>query len=187
MLQVHAPPFVTKENPSDGQGHAPSFSRAQKRRSFLKKKGRPAVSSSNETKTTTDDQSVPKDIDLIALPQLCFPGEAFWTFSNILEEHFSSVHGDDGISWFFSLVRWVESSPWESRGLLSLPGFHRRLWEPDTWSGGSVLQTHTGESYCSQTAWVKYLPLCTQIWNGKIAQYYLYVILFQTKRFQWIN
>ncbi|XP_060798627.1 DENN domain-containing protein 3 isoform X2 [Neoarius graeffei] len=74
VLQVHAPPFVTKENPSDGQGHAPSFSRAQRRRSFLKKKGRPAVSSSNETKTTTDDQSVPKDIDLIALPQLCFPG-----------------------------------------------------------------------------------------------------------------
>lgn len=98
VLQVHAPPFVTKENTSDGQGHAPSFSRVQKRRSFLKKKGKPAVSSSNGTKTTTDDQSVPKDIDLIALPQLCFPGEAFWTSSNTLEEHFSSVHGDDGIS-----------------------------------------------------------------------------------------
>ncbi|KAB5530741.1 hypothetical protein PHYPO_G00132890 [Pangasianodon hypophthalmus] len=75
VLQVHAPPFVTKENTSDGQGHAPAFSRVQRRRSFLKKKKeRPAVSSSNETKTTTDDQTVPKDIDLIALPQLCFPG-----------------------------------------------------------------------------------------------------------------
>lgn len=75
MLQVHAPPFVTKENTSDGQN---SFSRVPKRRSFLKKKKeRSTVSSSNGTKTTTDDQSVPKDIDLIALPQLCFPGEAF--------------------------------------------------------------------------------------------------------------
>lgn len=78
VLQVHAPPFVTKEHRSDGQGHAPAFSRGQKRRSFLKKKKEKAsVSSSNGTKTSTDDQSVPKDIDLIALPQLCFPGEAF--------------------------------------------------------------------------------------------------------------
>lgn len=76
VLQVHAPPFVTKENRSDG--HTPAFSRVQKRRSFLKKKkDKPTVSSSNGAKTSTDDQSVPKDLDLIALPQLCFPGEAF--------------------------------------------------------------------------------------------------------------
>ncbi|KAI4888590.1 hypothetical protein NFI96_007708, partial [Prochilodus magdalenae] len=80
VLQVHAPPFVSKE--TDVDGHGPAFSRVPKRRSFLKKKReRPAVSSSNGTKTTTDstasradDLSVPKDIDLIALPQLCFPG-----------------------------------------------------------------------------------------------------------------
>lgn len=76
VLQVHAPPFVTKEKTIDGEGYAPAFSRVQRRRSFLKKKKEsPSVSSSNGTKTTTD-QSVPKDIDLIALPQLCFPGEA---------------------------------------------------------------------------------------------------------------
>ncbi|XP_060752878.1 DENN domain-containing protein 3 isoform X1 [Tachysurus vachellii] len=75
VLQVHAPPFVTKENTSNSLGHASAFSRVQRRRSFLKKKKeRAAVSSSNGTKTETDDQSVPKDIDLIALPQLCFPG-----------------------------------------------------------------------------------------------------------------
>ncbi|XP_047006717.1 DENN domain-containing protein 3 isoform X1 [Ictalurus punctatus] len=74
VLQVHAPPFVTKEKTIDGEGYAPAFSRVQRRRSFLKKKKEsPSVSSSNGTKTTTD-QSVPKDIDLIALPQLCFPG-----------------------------------------------------------------------------------------------------------------
>lgn len=78
VLQVHAPPFVTKESTSDSLGHAPAFSRVQRRRSFLKKKKESlTVSSSNGAKTATDDQSVPKDIDLIALPQLCFPGKAF--------------------------------------------------------------------------------------------------------------
>ncbi|XP_035381446.1 DENN domain-containing protein 3 isoform X3 [Electrophorus electricus] len=79
VLQVHAPPFVAEESVTDG--HAPAFSRAQKRRSFLKKKKeRPAVSGKNGTKNNNpdihiaDDLSVPKDIDLIALPQLCFPG-----------------------------------------------------------------------------------------------------------------
>lgn len=101
MLQVHAPPFVTKENTSDGLGHAPAFSRVQRRRSFLKKKKeRPGTSSSNGTgtKTTTDDQSVPKDIDLIALPQLCFPGEAFGSSSNSSEELFNTVKVDNNIS-----------------------------------------------------------------------------------------
>ncbi|XP_072531434.1 DENN domain-containing protein 3 [Salminus brasiliensis] len=82
VLQVHAPPFVFRESQTDGHGHAPAFSRGQRRRSFLKKKReRAAVSSSNGTKTidssstsSADDLSVPKNIDLIALPQLCFPG-----------------------------------------------------------------------------------------------------------------
>lgn len=91
MLQVHAPPFVTKEKTSDGDGHA--FSRVQRRRSFLKKKKeRSAVSSSNGTKTTTDDQSVPKDIDLIALPQLCFPGKVpFFKASEIFRKNSSAL------------------------------------------------------------------------------------------------
>ncbi|KAJ8386819.1 hypothetical protein AAFF_G00166140 [Aldrovandia affinis] len=78
VLQVHAPPFVTRETP--GEAHGPSaFSRVQRRRSFIKKKrDRPAASpSANAAKgseATTEDISVPKDIDLVALPQLCFPG-----------------------------------------------------------------------------------------------------------------
>ncbi|KAM9493641.1 DENN domain-containing protein 3 isoform 1-T1 [Clarias gariepinus] len=73
VLQVHAPPFVTKGDTSDDQGYASAFSRVQRRRSFLKKKRERSESSLNGTKIATDDQSVPKDIDLIALPQLCFP------------------------------------------------------------------------------------------------------------------
>ncbi|KAM9385934.1 DENN domain-containing protein 3 [Pholidichthys leucotaenia] len=82
VLQVHAPPFVSKETNSS-QVIAPAFSRVQRRRSFIKKKRRDcaAESLSNgeasgraDTLSTTEDASVPKDLDLIALPQLCFPG-----------------------------------------------------------------------------------------------------------------
>ncbi|XP_064839037.1 DENN domain-containing protein 3-like [Oncorhynchus masou masou] len=84
VLQVHAPPFVTKESVSSetkGQGHAPAFTRIQRRRSFIKKKrGRPGTANGEAAKGsdgwggTTEDISVPQDLDLIALPQLCFPG-----------------------------------------------------------------------------------------------------------------
>uniref|UniRef100_A0A8C7X374 UDENN domain-containing protein n=1 Tax=Oryzias sinensis TaxID=183150 RepID=A0A8C7X374_9TELE len=85
VLQVHAPPFVSKETNSS-QVIAPAFSRVQKRRSFirkvrLKKRDRSTDTLPNgdsvsrpEGTSTTEDISVPKDLDLIALPQLCFPG-----------------------------------------------------------------------------------------------------------------
>lgn len=92
VLQVHAPPFVSKESASDHHGHAPAFSRVQRRRSFMKKKRNRASTPSDDpakgnaepsssvattaATTSTEDISVPKDIDLIALPQLCFPGDA---------------------------------------------------------------------------------------------------------------
>uniref|UniRef100_A0A3P9ME30 DENN/MADD domain containing 3a n=1 Tax=Oryzias latipes TaxID=8090 RepID=A0A3P9ME30_ORYLA len=82
VLQVHAPPFVSKETNSS-QVIAPAFSRVQKRRSFIRKKKRDRSTdtlpngdsvSRPEGTSTTEDISVPKDLDLIALPQLCFPG-----------------------------------------------------------------------------------------------------------------
>nr|XP_019957482.1 PREDICTED: DENN domain-containing protein 3-like [Paralichthys olivaceus] len=82
VLQVHAPPFVTKETNSN-QAIGPAFSRVQRRKSFIKKKRRDRVAEtlSNgdtanraEVSSVTEDISVPKDLDLIALPQLCFPG-----------------------------------------------------------------------------------------------------------------
>ncbi|KAM6972971.1 DENN domain-containing protein 3 [Aplochiton taeniatus] len=84
VLQVHAPPFVTKETSlSDLKEPAPSFSRVQRRKSFIKKKrDRPTVGVTNGESTNrvdggasdTEDISVPKDLDLLAIPQLCFPG-----------------------------------------------------------------------------------------------------------------
>ncbi|XP_075907823.1 DENN domain-containing protein 3 isoform X2 [Nelusetta ayraudi] len=82
VLQVHAPPFVSRETNSN-QAIGPAFSRVQRRRSFIKKKRRdravespPNGEASNRTEASaaTEDISVPKDLDLIALPQLCFPG-----------------------------------------------------------------------------------------------------------------
>lgn len=78
VLQVHAPPFVSKETNSN----QPAFSRVQRRKSFIKKKRRERTEtvsngeSTNraEVSSVTEDISVPKDLDLIALPQLCFPG-----------------------------------------------------------------------------------------------------------------
>ncbi|KAK7898355.1 hypothetical protein WMY93_019208 [Mugilogobius chulae] len=78
VLQVHAPPFVSKETNSS----QPAFSRVQRRKSFIKKKRRERTEtvsngeSSNraDVSSVTEDISVPKDLDLIALPQLCFPG-----------------------------------------------------------------------------------------------------------------
>ncbi|KAM9839076.1 DENN domain-containing protein 3 isoform 2-T2 [Aulostomus maculatus] len=81
VLQVHIPPFVSKETNSS-QTIGPAFSRVQRRRSFIKKRrDRTADASHNgetanrsEASSATEDISVPKDLDLIALPQLCFPG-----------------------------------------------------------------------------------------------------------------
>lgn len=78
VLQVHAPPFITKDRSCNGgvdQGVAPAFSRVQKRRSFKKKKReRPVSTLSNSSQASESEElSVPQNIDLIALPQLCFP------------------------------------------------------------------------------------------------------------------
>ncbi|XP_035285111.1 DENN domain-containing protein 3 isoform X2 [Anguilla anguilla] len=79
VLQVHAPPFVAKEAAGEGPGPN-AFSRVQRRRSFIKKKRERPEGAARDADAvrngegTSEDISVPKDIDLVALPQLCFPG-----------------------------------------------------------------------------------------------------------------
>ena len=88
VLHVHVPPFVSKEHAGNPQGYRALSRAVQTRRSFIKKKReRPAAPPSDpgaggETEGgeeggggLTEDVSVPKDIDLMALPQLCFPGK----------------------------------------------------------------------------------------------------------------
>ncbi|KAJ8273365.1 hypothetical protein GJAV_G00100790 [Gymnothorax javanicus] len=79
VLQVHTPPFVVKEAAEEVPG-ANTFGKLQRRRSFIKKKRKGPDGPASEADVikngegTTEDISVPKDIDLVALPQLCFPG-----------------------------------------------------------------------------------------------------------------
>ncbi|XP_035386557.1 DENN domain-containing protein 3 [Electrophorus electricus] len=75
ILQVHSPPFVTKESLREpGLG---GFGRGQCRRSFIKKTSDRSMvvpGSTTASEQPKEDVSVPKHLDLVALPQLCFPG-----------------------------------------------------------------------------------------------------------------
>ncbi|XP_063055848.1 DENN domain-containing protein 3 [Engraulis encrasicolus] len=85
VLQVHAPPFETRKGRAADGGGQVAFSRVQRRRSFIKKKERTAAAFPGESRPAGEedaapDISVPKDIDLVGLPQLCFPGGlSLWT------------------------------------------------------------------------------------------------------------
>ncbi|XP_073536036.1 DENN domain-containing protein 3 [Phyllobates terribilis] len=79
ITSVFVPPFVLKEEAQSSTAVQSPYQRVAKRRSFRKKKERPKVESgtgnnADYRETTTEEISVPKDIDLIGLPQLCFPG-----------------------------------------------------------------------------------------------------------------
>ncbi|XP_051721391.1 DENN domain-containing protein 3 [Ctenopharyngodon idella] len=71
VIQVYAPPFVFNvSEPAVG-----NFIQTQLRCSFIKKKtDRPVINTGNPKDEITEDVSVPKDLDLVALPHLCFPG-----------------------------------------------------------------------------------------------------------------
>ncbi|XP_057285696.1 DENN domain-containing protein 3 isoform X1 [Pezoporus wallicus] len=89
VLSVFVPPFISRDDtPVMNAGNNLNKS---KRRSFRKKKERPKVenvkSLNVEQKAPdTEDITVPKDIDLLGLPQLCFPGGLYIT-SESKEDH----------------------------------------------------------------------------------------------------
>ncbi|XP_067304595.1 DENN domain-containing protein 3 isoform X2 [Pseudorasbora parva] len=73
VIQVCAPPFVFKDSVSEPA--VGNFNRTQLRCSFIKKKtDKPVINTGNPKDEITEDVSVPKDLDLVALPHLCFPG-----------------------------------------------------------------------------------------------------------------
>lgn len=71
------PPFISRD---DTQViNAGNSLNKNKRRSFRKKKEKPKIENvkslnGEQRAPDTEDVTVPKDIDLIGLPQLCFPG-----------------------------------------------------------------------------------------------------------------
>uniref|UniRef100_A0A8B9EVT1 DENN domain-containing protein 3 n=1 Tax=Amazona collaria TaxID=241587 RepID=A0A8B9EVT1_9PSIT len=89
VLSVFMPPFISRDDTQ--VMNAGNSLNKSKRRSFRKKKERPKVenvkSLNVEQKAPdTEDITVPKDIDLLGLPQLCFPGGLYIT-SESKEDH----------------------------------------------------------------------------------------------------
>ncbi|XP_072426027.1 DENN domain-containing protein 3 isoform X2 [Chiloscyllium punctatum] len=80
VRSAHVPPFITRDIPHCGH-IAPSFIRTPRHRSFRRKKdfkhATSGISSTNagHKEPQTEEISVPNNIDLQGLPQLCFPGE----------------------------------------------------------------------------------------------------------------
>ncbi|TRZ09144.1 hypothetical protein HGM15179_017964 [Zosterops borbonicus] len=89
VLSVFVPPFISRD---DVQViNAGNNLNKSKRRSFRKKKERPKIENvkslnGQQKAPDTEDVTIPKDIDLIALPQLCFPGGLYVT-SESKEDH----------------------------------------------------------------------------------------------------
>uniref|UniRef100_A0A8B9BVW8 UDENN domain-containing protein n=1 Tax=Anser brachyrhynchus TaxID=132585 RepID=A0A8B9BVW8_9AVES len=83
VLSVFVPPFISRDDIHMANTSANNLNRS-KRRSFRKKKEKPKFenikSVNGEQKAPdTEDITVPKDVDLIGLPQLCFPGGLYIT------------------------------------------------------------------------------------------------------------
>ncbi|XP_053571371.1 DENN domain-containing protein 3 [Bombina bombina] len=92
IISVFVPPFVSKEEIQNAVPTQNNFQRAGKRRSFRKKKEKPkpdltSPHSTEQKESATEEISVPKDIDLNGLPQLCFPGGLQLTLEP-KEDHF---------------------------------------------------------------------------------------------------
>ncbi|XP_022358033.1 DENN domain-containing protein 3 isoform X7 [Enhydra lutris kenyoni] len=71
VLSVFVPPFVTKEDSQTAGVPSATLSKAR-RRSFRKKRDKPKTEPWKGL--PPEDVSVPDGVDLLALPQLCFPG-----------------------------------------------------------------------------------------------------------------
>uniref|UniRef100_A0A8C7BAH3 UDENN domain-containing protein n=1 Tax=Neovison vison TaxID=452646 RepID=A0A8C7BAH3_NEOVI len=71
VLSVFVPPFVTKEDSQTAGVPSATLSKTR-RRSFRKKRDKPKTEPWKGL--PPEDVSVPDGVDLLALPQLCFPG-----------------------------------------------------------------------------------------------------------------
>ncbi|XP_069477810.1 DENN domain-containing protein 3 [Ambystoma mexicanum] len=92
VLSVFVPPFAVKDEVAASQTNYTNFNKTAKRRSFRKKKDKFKAESltsqpEDQKDHATEDISIPKDIDLVGLPQLCFPGGLILT-SERKEDHF---------------------------------------------------------------------------------------------------
>ncbi|XP_038616402.1 DENN domain-containing protein 3 [Tachyglossus aculeatus] len=90
VLSVFVPPFISKEEAPITNTNCTNVNKAR-RRSFRKKREKPKVESlkripEDQKVPDTEDVSIPNDVDLVALPQLCFPG-GLSAVSELKEDH----------------------------------------------------------------------------------------------------
>ncbi|XP_019383764.1 PREDICTED: DENN domain-containing protein 3 [Gavialis gangeticus] len=90
VLSVFVPPFTSKDESQSTTTNCNNVNKT-KRRSFRKKKERPKAENVKGLNVDhrvpdTEDISVPKDIDLVGLPELCFPG-GLYISSESKEDH----------------------------------------------------------------------------------------------------
>uniref|UniRef100_A0A7M4F8G9 DENN domain containing 3 n=1 Tax=Crocodylus porosus TaxID=8502 RepID=A0A7M4F8G9_CROPO len=90
VLSVFVPPFTSKDESQSTTTYCNNVNKT-KRRSFRKKKERPKAENVKGLNVDhrvpdTEDISVPKDIDLVGLPELCFPG-GLYISSESKEDH----------------------------------------------------------------------------------------------------
>ncbi|XP_039088930.1 DENN domain-containing protein 3 isoform X1 [Hyaena hyaena] len=71
VLSIFVPPFVSKEDTQVAGANCATLSKTR-RRSFRKKREKPKTEPGKGP--PPEDVSVPNGVDLLALPQLCFPG-----------------------------------------------------------------------------------------------------------------
>ncbi|XP_032271999.1 DENN domain-containing protein 3 [Phoca vitulina] len=74
VLSIFVPPFITKEDSQMAGAPCVTLSKTR-RRSFRKKKDKPKTEPWKGL--PLEDVSVPNGVDLLALPQLCFPGGVY--------------------------------------------------------------------------------------------------------------
>ena len=86
MLSVFVPPFVMKEDSQPATANYMMLGKNRKR-SFRKKRERPRVELGKGVPggprgPDPEDVNIPNGVDLLALPQLCFPGTHVPAFSS---------------------------------------------------------------------------------------------------------
>lgn len=80
VLSVFVPPFVSKEESTTATGASCASLGRGRRRSFRKRREKPRAEPGRGpmvepgAPTEPEDVSIPGGVDLLALPQLCFPG-----------------------------------------------------------------------------------------------------------------
>lgn len=107
VLSVFVPPFVSKEDSAAAAAAGASSGTLgkAKRRSFRRKRDRPRAEPGRGPRgAEPEDTGIPDGVDLLALPQLCFPGQALFLQR---QDSMGGVGAERGRGWLLRALRRV--------------------------------------------------------------------------------